>query len=93
MADLAIIIITNLFKNKSPLSFNEKKERIKKEIFEKEDIIDALKSISSYSINGRLTKFMVLHSSAFVVAVYYTIISWLRYHFKSVYALVQPWIN
>lgn len=93
LADLAIIIITNLFKNKSPLSFSEKERRIEKEIYEKEDIIDALKSISSYSVNGKLTRYMVLHSSAFVVTVYYTIVSWLRYHLRSAYAFVQPWIN
>ena len=93
LSALAIMIITNLFKNKSPLSFGEKVKRIKNEIYYKTDIINALKTTSIRSINGKITKFLVLHSSAFIVVLYYSVISWLRLHFKGIYAVVKPWIN
>lgn len=85
LAKISFMIMSNLFKRKSPLSFSEKTKRINKEVFEKNDIIEAVREVPAEGIIAKMNRFLILHTNAFVATTTIGALSFIKNHFFTLY--------
>lgn len=89
LAKISFMIMSNLYKRRSPLSFREKKKRIKEEVFEKNDIIDAVREIPANGLIGKINKFLLLRTNPMVATMSMSVLSFLKNHFFTIYRKVM----
>lgn len=93
LINISRMIITNLFKKKSPLTLTEIKARIQKEVFEKQDIMDAVRGNEHPSNYDKINKFLLLNTNPWVVALFYKCFFMFRMHFGNTYAHLRSILN
>lgn len=88
-------LVCNVFKRKSPLSFGEAVQRIKRELFDNEKLMKSYHEWKKQKGNNFIQIFhwAMKTKSPFCVALVFKIQYYIKYHFMSFYIKIKPWLK